>query len=240
MRATLELTGGDFTHILSDEFLDGVIQDFTKNFMLNAAVPGSLASQYYLRANNADGYALRPLQLPEVAMGQQRVNNRTPSKDLEKQVRQNSWLKYQMAFETALPTLWNEIRRIEVVRGQASIGTRLGDMSRLMNIPIGISMPGGRRSKSPYNSFFMATEFGTGVYANRKYRRTVGSSKVGNKGVWAYDSGHGNSPLFLGQKPFNLFFNKSGEQRNAYLKFAARRLPILLKKALKAARQRNK
>jgi hypothetical protein len=223
------------------EVMDEVSRFFMKNVMLSTSVPGSLASEWQKRVSKSAQYALQPIsetlfieqagklvQNPNLAKYKQ-VDNVSHLKKLS---HANHWAKYQSAFASALPELWKRISQVSSTSFGATIGRNVGSM-RLER-----SMPRGKDSDSPYHSFFMATEFGTGVFANQRFRRTKGRSKVGRRGVWAFQpSSKERSPLLLGQRPFNFLYTSTGAARPIYEQLIRKRLGSIFKKVFRKIRR---
>jgi hypothetical protein len=241
--ATLQIGDGAF-RIFSDETMQRVLAYFLKKYMYSPSQEGSLAAEWAKRAKRPAEFALQPS--PSLAKGAKSTSsrpdltvgqlNRMTKTELRNRNIPKQQAKYTRAFRDALPSLWKTMGAVPLPNGGMGILSR----SSMLGLKLGESMPSKSPSRSPMNSFFLGVEFGTGIYAAKKLRGINAGSpfKVGNKGMWAY-SGDGSefSPLFLGQRPFYMFYDKSGKPRSLYGQMVRRKMPDALKKILKDVRR---
>jgi hypothetical protein len=69
---------------------------------------------------------------------------------------------------------------------------------------------GGKHSKSPFKILWRQIEFGTGALADKRFKQTTGTTKVGNAGDWRYGPTSKVGTIIHGSRGMHVFRNDAG------------------------------
>ncbi len=216
MKAKLKVRGREGDVMESNtqaevEALSVFLQDFAKNVM------GPFI------AKQMQGAVQTPSPwMPKVVEGREKFNRNAQPRDVSS-ITQRLYDRYSKGFRDML----SNITATSIEKQKGRVVAHMGPEALVMGQQLkDYSVLRGGGSPTMFNSFFMAAEFGTGIYADKRWFHNDPPSKEADGSWWVqHPTREGFGAHFLGQKPMNFMFGGDGRTpKPVYEEFIKQRL----------------